>query len=732
MQFVDTGFQKSMTNILDILKIIPSSQSTDFVENKKQFQLHTLLTEQRHKKTWNLSFVIKENAVEGLRMIFSVDKDISTKFQELAKDTKLLDCASDSVANAIEQGKKIYVYGCGATGRLAKQMESAIWRPFWKKVKQHYLWNKLKNALPKNIEEHLIGEMTGGDRTLISALEGLEDLQLVGRLQLLDRGVEKGDTVFCVTEGGETSSVIGTILTAVEQYGELTTEKIYEAKKLLYFIYNNPDDVLSPFDRSRVVIEHPAITNINLSTGPQAITGSTRIQATTSETFILGIILEEGIYRVLKKLLTSEELSELGFRCCSGPVYGAKIGDTKKELSVTENDRHCDIISEKGLLQRLSSFDKIMRYIANSLEDIAQFTMQESETYKNKKYVTYFARKALITVFIDCAERSPTFRLFPLDTVAEKKRKCWVQVWTAGKDHKEAWQNFLNRDFRGLEEKFYKPDFETKIDDVYLRESALRSLSNAGQEQEKMYDFSFSKIQTETRRPKQGDLTVLICIDEEIDNLLNSSSYEHKFISLAKENNVNLCLILVSDKEPGEIQKIISQLKTDNNFSTSNDVVINITMDKIEDPLNLRRQIVLKMLLNGHSTGVMARIGRVVGNTMTNVNPSNFKLVGRATYLIMSHINDVVSQKEWVQKYGKTEPISYAETNAILFDSVSFVQECLKKNKQISEVSISIIRIVEALKTKSFISWEHSLNIIETDGLEDYLSNHNPSLRYHS
>ncbi len=117
---------------------------------------------------------------------------------------------------------------------------------------------------------------------------------------------------------------------------------------------------------------------------------------------------------------------------------------------------------------------------------------------------------------------------------------------------------------------------------------------------------------------------------------------------------------------------------------------------------------------------------------MTHVNPSNLKLIGRATYLILSHINDVVSQKEWVQKYGKTEPITYSEANAILFEAMSFVQECLEKNKPISEVSISIVRIMEALKTKSYILWENALHILETEGLENYLSQYNPSLGYHS
>ena len=98
-------------------------------------------------------------------------------------------------------------------------MESAFWRPFWRKVKaDDKLWKKLEPAVGADIEDRLIGEMTGADRALISSLEGFEDLLLIGRLQLEDRGVRKGDVVICVTEGGETSSVIGTILAALDQW----------------------------------------------------------------------------------------------------------------------------------------------------------------------------------------------------------------------------------------------------------------------------------------------------------------------------------------------------------------------------------------------------------------------------------------------------------------------------------------------------------------------------------
>ena len=109
------------------------------------------------------------------------------------------------------------------------------------------------DRLPADIENRLIGEMTGADRALVSSLEGFEDLQLIGKLQLEDHGVTRGDVVICVTEGGETSSVIGTVLAALRQYGDLDEARRAEARNHLYFVYNNPDEALRPFERSASV-----------------------------------------------------------------------------------------------------------------------------------------------------------------------------------------------------------------------------------------------------------------------------------------------------------------------------------------------------------------------------------------------------------------------------------------------------------------------------------------------
>jgi hypothetical protein len=76
---------------------------------------------------------------------------------------------------------------------------------------------------------------------------------------------------------------------------------------------------------------------------------------------------------------------------------------------------------------------------------------------------------------------------------------------------------------------------------------------------------------------------------------------------------------------------------------------------------------------------------------------------------------------------GKTEPITYAQANIVLFEAMDFVS---KQGGQISEAELSIIRILEALRKKSYIGWKVAFSVSETIGLEKYLEKHNPALRY--
>ena len=66
-----------------------------------------------------------------------------------------------------------------------------------------------------------------------------------------------------------------------------------EAGAKVYFVYNNPDEILcAHVERSREVIQDARIEKINLTTGPMAITGSTRMQATTIQLCVMLTVME--------------------------------------------------------------------------------------------------------------------------------------------------------------------------------------------------------------------------------------------------------------------------------------------------------------------------------------------------------------------------------------------------------------------------------------------------------
>src|SRR5207249_488326 len=182
-------------------------------------------------------------------------------------------------------GGKIFFTGCGSTGRLSIQLVS-IWRDFWQRQRA-----RDSSPSPEDFEDRAFSVMAGGDFALIKAVEGFEDFTEFGKKQIGDLGVCSKDVVFAITEGGETSFVIGTAWKGVEVGAKV------------YFVYNNPDDVLCEHvQRSREVIEEPRIEKINLTTGPMAITGSTRMQATTIQLAVLVTVLEMTLRALLSEL----------------------------------------------------------------------------------------------------------------------------------------------------------------------------------------------------------------------------------------------------------------------------------------------------------------------------------------------------------------------------------------------------------------------------------------------
>lgn len=694
---LDGGTAGEGGGLLKLLGITPSDESIDYVVGKTPFQLHTLLTEQRHPKTALLSDRIAADTAEGVRMLLGVDGDIAAALAAIVRDPERMGSIQrlvDAFASAILAGRKIYIYGCGATGRLAKQMESAFWRPFWTRLKSDpRIWAGCAGRLDPAIEDGLVGEMTGADRALISSLEGFEDLQLIGRLQLRDRGIRAGDVVVAVTEGGETSSVIGTIRAALEAEKAGSGSSPESSRSRLFFIYNNPDDLLRPFERSRIVLDEPGITRINLTTGPQAVTGSTRMQATTIETFIVAVALETAVERVLRTMLSKREMARLGFE------------------------------RETALEDRLASFAPILSEIARHAGEIGRLTDLEARAYSTGRFSTYFAREGLITVFIDSTERSPTFRLAPLDTVREPRRTCWIQVWTEAPDADSAWKAFLGRPFRGLDPAVYREPLAGRIDDPFLRDKAVSSLSLAGNDQAALYDFSFGERNRSGRAPLKGDLAVLALLGREVEESRDPSSSFSRFAALAAGEGAALGLVSVLDRteDTKKSRRPLALPGPDKTLAVPQ-VDIRLIISKKNDPMRIGQQTALKMVLNAHSTAVMAKLGKVVGNTMTNVSPSNLKLIGRATHLVQLHVNDVLGRPEWIRQFGARDPVSYAEANAVLFESIAFMRDRQQGGASSAEVALSIVRILESLRQKRRVEPEEALAVVRSKGLPRYLS----------
>jgi len=679
------------TTLLKLMDIIPSGESIDFLQEKTHFHLHTLVTEQRHPKTWNLSDRISQDLEAGLRMLLAADEDIVSKLRTLDRDRDVLERAVQAVEGAILSGNKIYIFGCQVTGRWAKWAESSIWRPFWQNIQANKkIWEKVSPKVGEAIESRLIGEMPGSDRSLIIPLEGWEDMMITGRLQLQERAIEPGNVVFCVSASGETPAVIGAVYEALDQWTRRYSYDVAKIQKKLFFIFNNPKTVLLPFDRSQAVLEEPGITKINLTTGPQALAGSTRMQASSIDAFLIAQILQTALYRTLQPFLSNKEMAKLGFKT---PV----------------------VFSEK-----LEGFSAILREIKKITPSIAKLTLSAEKASQEEHHTSFSALKGFGTLFNDCAERGPAFYLSPLDTVKTVPRKSQIQVWAPRPTLEEAWLTILGRPFRGLSPSSYKNRFEQEITDTDLLRSALQSLKSAEGDQQFLYDFSFSDYNRQNRGVDRGDLGVLVVISPEENLLRNKESYFYSFLDDHLKKGARTALLLITEKSKKDIKKALQKLQ---GFDPDGkDVLLVLPIDSKNDPLAINQLLALKIILNAHSSALMARSERIIGNTLTAFDPNDPRSIDRATSMILSHVNEVLKNPAWVKRHGILKPISYGEANAVLFDTIGFIKKNREEFDRPFDVSLCIIRILESLRLKKALLPEEAMAIGQNRGIQRYLN----------
>lgn len=452
-----------------------------FLKIASQFKLGHLITESFHSLTSNLSEVAKNDVAAALSILQQVDSDALKVMYSKADAIWEL---SQDIRNTLSSGHKIFMCGCGATGRLSLVLETIYHQKFGKTDK-------------------VVSFMAGGDYALIKSVESFEDNVAYGEKQLLELGFSENDLLLSPTEGGETPFVIGATNLAARI-----------SKRCPYFLYCNPDELLMPINRSREVIENARIKKLNLTVGPMAISGSTRMQASTVLMLAIGI----------------------------GLLYDFR---DKNEYQAFYNE----------FLELLQKTDYRL---------MADFTSLEAKLYSEKKFINYIASPSLaISVLTDTTERSPTFSLRGFENRLDQNETRSLSYLFIPDTHsaEEAWEKMLSRKPRPLN----WSELEGKID------------------QSKVYGFDIS---TSGKRDREKSLAT-------------------EDFKIHHENGLTTF-------EFGDLKQT---------FNWGSDLLLN--------------HLMVKMVLNAHSTLIMGLLGRYEGNVMTWVRSSNNKLIDRSARYIL-------------------------------------------------------------------------------------------------
>ncbi|MDF1815075.1 MAG: SIS domain-containing protein [Verrucomicrobiales bacterium] len=339
----------------------------EFLQVADDFQLGMLDTERPHPATTHLSEWAKNDLPAGIAALKLVDHKA---LEILCKRLPDLIPLAEAIRLTIDRGNKVFLCGCGATGRLSISLEIFA------------RTGLLHGAHEKNVT----GFMAGGDAALIRSIERFEDRPDYGERQLRDLGFSDGDLLISSTEGGETPFVIG----ATQLAASVSRQKPW-------FLYCNPDDLLcANVERSRLVIEDERIRKINLSVGPMALSGSTRMQAST--------------------------------------VLMAAIGFAMKH---SENP--------DGMA---ADFDRWCNWVCEDLDwgVIQSFIEAESQVYDRGGYVMYEPGGYGLTVLTDTTERSPTFTLTPFERDGVDEPVSLSYLWIRNTaTAREAWRAILHR-----------------------------------------------------------------------------------------------------------------------------------------------------------------------------------------------------------------------------------------------------------------------------------------------
>lgn len=527
-----------------------------FVDHETAFHLGFLPTEQSHPVTKDLSAVIQRDPSAGIGLLQRVDRDIPPMARRVLAGEPFGQLAG-LIAAALRGGGRVWLSGCGATGRLCLLLESA-WRRFWQE-------NRTAAGPSASRQDPLSAAvcafMTGGDFAFMRSVESFEDYASFGAEQTRRGGVHKGDLFIGISEGGETSSVIGSVREAMDRGARAA------------FVCNNPHGLLRErIERSGSLLKDPRVLGLDLTTGPMALAGSTRMQATSAEMLVVGAAMESAL---------------------AGLLGGGPDGTETADTLLDSFERLLDCLEQPGNVRAL-----------------ADWAVLEADAYAAGGAVTYFADSALADIYTDTTERTPTFALPPFrrrDDLASP-RPLTVAVNPLC-DTAAAWRRMLGRPPRCL-------DWPSE---TYRRLGAPERIANnpPAIDETSLLQFTAGNEPDPSRHRHAGDTAILLLGDA--DERAGRSELATAFLEASGGFPRRIAIRIASapaGRHPNDLPSL--------NLQTPQD----------SSRLRLGTHLARKLAFNTVSTAAMTRLGRARSNWMTHVQPTNKKLIDRGARIL--------------------------------------------------------------------------------------------------
>jgi N-acetylmuramic acid 6-phosphate etherase len=209
-------------------------------------------TEKRNRRTRGLA---SKSTLDILLAIHGEDARVS---HAVGVALPAIALAVDAIVRAFENGGRLFYVGAGTSGRLAT-LDAAELPPTF--------------GTPPRLVQAVIA---GGSRALTHAVEGAEDDRMRGARDLAARKVSMKDAVVGIAASGTTPYVLGALEYA-QKRGSVTIG-----------VTSNPGTPLAQ------LAQIPIVT----PTGPEAITGSTRMKAGTAQKLVLNTLSTAAMARI--------------------------------------------------------------------------------------------------------------------------------------------------------------------------------------------------------------------------------------------------------------------------------------------------------------------------------------------------------------------------------------------------------------------------------------------------